>query len=196
MKKEIKNDADLMLQFKGGDQAAFEQLFDTYHRPIINFCFRLLGNLSDAEEVAQETFLQVYRGAENYQPLAKFSTWLYTIAKNLSLNRIRDRHSERFYDIESDDSEGNNLEETIPANTPTPEAECSEKELSKIIEQAVSKLPPSIRIPFVLNRYQEQSYEAIAQILEISVTAVTLRMHRAMRLLTKQLRSLLKAEED
>ncbi len=187
MKEELKNDADIMLQFKGGDKAAFEQLFDKYHRAIINFCYRLLGNLEDAEEVAQETFLQVYRSKDQYQPLAKFSTWLYTIAKNLSLNRIRDRHSERFYDIQSEESEGNVLEETIPSDTPSPEAEFSEKELSEIIKKAVDKLPPSIRIPFILNRYQEQSYEEIAKILEISETAVTLRMYRANQILAKRL---------
>jgi len=186
------NDADLMLQFKEGNSSAFEQLFDKYHRAIINFCYRLLGNLADAEEVAQEVFLQVYRGAENYQPLAKFSTWLYTIAKNLSLNRIRDRHGERFEYLESEESEGNILEETIPADTPSPEAEYSEKELSEIIKQAVSKLPLSIRVPFILNRYQEQSYDEIATILSVSVTAVTLRLHRAKEILKKKLESHIK----
>ncbi len=183
----MNDDSDLMLKFKGGDKAAFELLFDKYHRPIINFCYRLLGNLSDAEEVAQESFLQVYRAAEKYQPLAKFSTWLYTIAKNLSLNRIRDTHPERLQDIQSDDAEGNVLEETIPAKTLSPEDTFYERELAGIIEQAITKLPSSIRIPFILNRYQERSYEEIADILEISVTAVTLRIHRARQGLTKQL---------
>ncbi len=188
----MNNDSQLMVQFKNGNKAAFEQLFDAYHRPIINFCYRLLGNVSDAEEVAQETFLKVYRAADQYEPLAKFSTWLYTIAKNLCLNRIRDTHPERLQDIESEDSEENVLETTIPANTPSPEEECSEKELSKIIERAVSNLPSSLRIPFILNRYQEQSYEEIAKILGISVTAVTIRIHRALKRLTKKLEPYIK----
>jgi RNA polymerase sigma-70 factor (ECF subfamily) len=186
------NDADLMLRFKRGDKAAFESLFDTYHRPIINFCYRLLGNVADAEEAAQETFLKVYQGAKHYEPLAKFSTWLYTIAKNLCLNRLRDTRHERLQEIQSEDSEGNVLEETIPAKTPSPEEECSEKELSDIIKQAVLKLPSSLRMPFILNRYQEQSYEDIAQILGISVSAVTIRIHRAIKILTKQLEPYIK----
>ena len=195
MNGEAKDDSEVMLQFKGGDQAAFELLFDKYHRQIINFNYRLLGNLADAEEIAQEAFLQVYRSAGNYQPLAKFSTWLYTIAKNRCLNCIRDKHPERLYDIESEDSESHVLEETIPSETPSPEEELSEKELSKIIEQAVSQLPSSLRMPFVLNRYQEQSYEEIAHILEISVTAVTIRIHRAIKILTKKLAPYIKLEK-
>jgi len=192
MKWGTEDDAQVMLLFKGGNLLAFEHLFDKYHRAIINFCTRLLGNLADAEEVSQEVFLQVYRSADRYQPLAQFSTWLYTIAKNLCLNRIRDRHSERFEDIQSEASEGNVLEETIPAKTPSPEEECSEKELSEIIQQVVAKLPLSIRVPFILNRYQERSCEEIAQILGISETAVTLRLHRAKKILTEQLVSYIK----
>ncbi|MBI3359044.1 MAG: sigma-70 family RNA polymerase sigma factor [Nitrospirae bacterium] len=188
----MKNDIDLMLQFKGGDKTAFEQLFDKYHRPLINFCYRLLDNLADAEEIAQETFFQVHRAAPQYQPLAKFSTWLYTIAKNLCLNRIRDRYKERFDDMQSEESEDNVLEETVPAETPSPEAEFTEQELSAIIKQAISKLPPSIRIPFILNRYQELSYDEIANILELSVTAVTLRIHRAKQILTRKLEPYIK----
>ena len=82
----IDEDVKLMLKFKAGDRSAFEALLDKYHAPIINFIYRFLGDKTESEDFAQEVFLRIYRSASNYTPQAKFSTWIYRIAKNLALN--------------------------------------------------------------------------------------------------------------
>lgn len=183
-------DAQRMLQFQKGERAAFETLFEKYHRPVLNFCFRFLGNAHDAEDIAQDTFLQVYQAAPRYQPLTKFSTWLYTIAKNLCLNRLREGRqeaSESLNPFTEDEEESLSLEEKIPAEAPGPDEELEEKKISEIVQGAIRDLPASIRLPLILSRYQELSYEEIAQILGCSVTAVKLRLHRAKRVLAKKL---------
>jgi RNA polymerase sigma-70 factor (ECF subfamily) len=181
------DDTEWMRRFQVGDEAAFERLFEKHHRPIIHFCFRLLGNREESEEIAQETFLRVYRSAEGYQPLAKFSTWLYTIAKNLCLNRLRKKDPTRSSDLSDNDTQGDYLEETIADPAPTQDCKYSEKELGEIVQKAVSNLPASLRLPLILYRYQELSYQEIAQILDCTVTAVKLRLYRGIQILEKRL---------
>jgi len=181
-------DAQRMLQFQKGDQKAFEELFEKYHRPILNFCFRFLGNSHEAEDIAQDTFIQVYQAAPRYQPLTKFSTWLYTIAKNLCLNRLREGRMEAMAKVNSLMGEEESLlEEQIVSNNPGPDQQAEEKEITEIVQKAIRDLPAAIRLPLILRRYQELSYEEIAQILGCSVTAVKLRLHRAKRLLAQRL---------
>ena len=82
-------DAQLMLDFKAGDQQAFQSLFDRYKKRVINYCYRFCGHQAVAEELAQETFLKVYKAVGHYRPKARFSTWLFKIATNVCLNEIR-----------------------------------------------------------------------------------------------------------
>src|SRR3954471_20730135 len=84
-------DAALMLRVKQGDRDAFEELVDKYKQPVINMVYRTLRDATEAEDLAQHVFLQVYQSAHRYEISAKFSTWLFTIARNLSLNEIRRR---------------------------------------------------------------------------------------------------------
>ena len=84
-------DAALMLRVKKGDAAAFAQLVDKYKQPVMNLAYRTLRNLTEAEDISQNVFVQVYKSAGRYEPSAKFSTWLFTIARNLCLNEIRRR---------------------------------------------------------------------------------------------------------
>ncbi|MFZ2602494.1 MAG: sigma-70 family RNA polymerase sigma factor, partial [Candidatus Omnitrophota bacterium] len=101
----LDEDVRLMLKFKEGDNVSFEALLDKYHRPIINFLYRFVGDKIEAEDLAQEVFLRVYRSAKTYVPEAKFSTWIYVIAKNLALNELRRRKSHR----------ASSLDETVPS---------------------------------------------------------------------------------
>src|SRR4051794_36088753 len=91
MSAELDPDAALMMLVKAGDSAAFAQLVDKYKKPVINLVYRMLRDLSEAEDVAQNVFLQVHKSAQRYEVSSKFSTWLFTIARNLSLNEIRRR---------------------------------------------------------------------------------------------------------
>jgi RNA polymerase sigma-70 factor (ECF subfamily) len=181
-------DTQRMLRFQKGERAAFEMLFEKYHRPILNFCFRFLGNTHDAEDTAQDTFIQVYQAAPRYQPLTKFSTWLYTIAKNLCLNKLRKGQNPGLEEINPPmDDLDRDPAEAIVSDYPGPDQELEQKELSEIVQKAVLDLPLSMRLPLILRRYQELSYEEIAQILGCSVTAVKLRLHRAKGILAQRL---------
>lgn len=181
-------DARLMVQFRKGKRAAFEALFDKYNRPVFHFCFRFLGNSHDAEEIAQDTFIQVFQAAPQYEPRSKFSTWLYTIAKNRCLNKLRAGQREtpdNSSATEDEDSSG--LKDKLRSNNLGPDRQLEQKELSNAVQEAVRSLPESIRLPLILRRYQDLSYNEIAEIMEISVTAVKLRLHRAKPLLAQKL---------
>src|SRR6266699_222203 len=91
MPADLDPDAALMLRVKQGDAAAFTQLVDKYKQPVMNLAYRTLRDLTEAEDLAQNVFVQVYKSAQRYQPTAKFSTWLFTITRNLCLNEIRRR---------------------------------------------------------------------------------------------------------
>jgi len=94
------DDHELMAMVKDGDEKAFRRIVERHNEPILNLCYRYLGNQEDAEEVAQDVFIRMYNAAGSYRPDAKLSTYLYRIAVNLSLNRIRDRKRKRFVSLE------------------------------------------------------------------------------------------------
>ena len=86
----VRTDVQLMLDVKAGDEASFELLLQRYRAPLVNFLYRMVRNREQAEDLAQEVFLRVYRAREDYVPSAKFTTWLFRIATNLALNSVRD----------------------------------------------------------------------------------------------------------
>ena len=98
-------DAALMLRVKRGDRRAFEELVDKYKRPVTNAIYRTLGDATEAEDLAQNVFVQVYKSAHRYRASAKFSTWLFTIARNLCLNEIRRRSRHRAESLDAPHAE-------------------------------------------------------------------------------------------
>ena len=188
--KTLDPDTRLMVRFRKGDKDAFKALFEKYNRPVFQFCFRFLGNSHDAEDITQDTFIQVFQAAPQYEPRSKFSTWLYTIAKNLCLNRLRaGRRETPDNTCATQDEESSRLKDKLNSGNPGPDRQLEQKELSKIVQEAVQALPESIRLPLILRRYQDLSYNEIAAIMEISVTAVKLRLHRAKSMLASKLSS-------
>src|ERR1700678_917438 len=140
-------DAALMLRVKRGDRAAFTELVDKHKQPVMNFIFRMLHDEAEAEDLAQNVFLQVYKSRARYKQTAKFSTWLFTIARNLCLNELRRRSR---HPAES-------LEETHPENEDQPIRQFEDKsqiappekllhgELARKIEEALAELPENQR---------------------------------------------------
>jgi len=176
----------LMLQFQQGDQGAFASLFEQYYRPIFQFSCRMLMNSSDAEEITQETFIQVYKAVERYQPTAKFSTWVYTIAKNLCLNKL---HAQKQIGVMATIPEGEDfsLDEVVASSDPLPSTALEQQERTNMVKRAIESLPPLLRIPIILSRYQGLSNKEIARISGCTETAIKLRIHRAMGYLAKKL---------
>ena len=178
---------ELQQQFRKGDEDAFRTLVERHYSSIFSLCYQYVGNQEDAEEVAQDVFIRAYRARESYEPRAKFSTYLYRIAVNLSLNRIRDR-KRQMGAITDSVSEDRSL--SIAQGNPMPDEVLEQKEKQAAIRKAVDTLPPKQKTAVILKRFHGLSYEEIAQVMECSLSAVEARLHRAKLNLKKSLAAL------
>ena len=180
-------DIQLMLRFKDGDQQAFRLLFDKYKKQVINYCYRYCGHPSVAEELAQETFLRVYKAATRYRPKARFSTWLYKIATNVCLNEIRSPvYRER---IESMDQalEGHepSREAAMEADQSMPDVLLEAHQDQFLIRQAMLRLPEAQRAALLLRATEGFSYQEIGRQLNRSENHVKTLIHRGRQKLRK-----------
>jgi RNA polymerase sigma-70 factor (ECF subfamily) len=185
-------DVALMLRVREGDRAAFDVLIVRYRKPLLNIIARTIGRDADAEDLAQDVFVRVYRSAPRYQPTAKFSTWLYTIARRVCLNHARAQTFRRWFRLAGDDDSDDPPDDPPDPRTPDPMIDIERRELRRVVAQAVASLPERLRFAVVLRRYEELSYEEIAGILGCSVTAAKLRVHRANAILAERLTPYLK----
>jgi RNA polymerase sigma-70 factor, ECF subfamily len=165
-------DVDLMLRFQKGDERAFEELVGRHTRGVLNLVYRYLNDASRAEDVAQEVFVKVYKARMKYEPKAKFSTWLYRIAVNHCLNEIRSRRSQPAVAAPIDDL----MEEPAGAD---PDARMKRDELQAAVKAALGALPENQRMAVLLARYQDLSYEEIAETMGLSLEAVKSVLFRA-----------------
>ncbi len=189
-------DIKLMLKVKGGDNSAFEVLLSKYHRAIINFIYRFIYDKDEAEDLASEVFLRIYRARKNYTPRAKFSTYIYQIAKNLALNELRRKgsHKESSLDeilLREDFRIGKHLVD----NKPSALIELEKEEIILAVKRAIDSLPKNQKMAVVLRRYDELSYEEIARIMGCSVSAVKSLLNRAKITLKEKLYLYIKNSE-
>ena len=182
-------DEELVRKIIDGDHLAFKRLVDRYQHLVINTCYNLIGNRQDAEDVAQEVFFQVYKSARKFRREAKFSTWLYRIAVNRSLNFIRDNKRFRWLESLSSLLEGENQRVSdVPAsNSDRPDIALEKKERDAAVQRAIDSLPAKQRAAFVLHKYEGLSYQEIAEILERSLSSVESLIHRAKSNLQREL---------
>ena len=183
-------DAELMLRVKRGDRAAFAELVEKYKQPLFNFVFRTLRDETETEDVAQNTFLQVWKARARYQRTAKFSTWLFTIARNLCLNEIRRRSRHRAESIEETHAEHEDQprqQYEDKAHIAAPE-KLLHGELAAKIEEALAELPENQRTAILLCRQDELSYEEIAEVLDCSLSATKSLIHRGRETLKEKLK--------
>jgi RNA polymerase sigma-70 factor (ECF subfamily) len=187
-------DAALMLRVKQGDRAAFAALVEKYQQPVMNFIYRTLRDETEAEDLAQNVFLQVYKSAYRYKRSAKFSTWLFTIARNLCLNEIRrrSRHPAESLDATHPESEDQPLRQFEDKENPLPGESLLQQELTEKIEQALAELPENQRTALLLCRQDELSYEEIAEVLDCSLSATKSLIHRGRETLKQKLKPYLR----
>jgi RNA polymerase sigma-70 factor (ECF subfamily) len=190
-------DAELMLRVKRGETGAFEALVEKYKQPVINLVYRSVGDLAEAEDVAQNVFVQAFKAASRYQPTAKFSTWLFTIARNLCLNEIRRRARHPAESLEADKAEDEESSRRQYADTKLsgPAEEMLQAELQEKISAVLAGLPENQRTAILLFREQDMSYEDIARILGTTLAATKSLMHRARETLKQQLKPYLRTGE-
>lgn len=186
------SDEDLMLIFGEGNEEAFGELVRRYERSIFNYMFRMVHNWHIAEELTQEVFMAIVSSAERYQPTAKFSTYLYTIASNIvSKEWSKQNRKPRFFSLSqwwhssddaNDDHEWNPVEHHAdPRLDVWRDTKCTE--ISEAINKALKKIPERQREAFVLRRFLELPYEEIANILDVPLGTAKTRVLRAERAL-------------
>jgi RNA polymerase sigma-70 factor (ECF subfamily) len=195
MPPDLDPDATLMLRVKQGDTVAFSRLVDKYKQPVISLAFRTLRDETEAEDLAQTVFLQVFKSAHRYKRTAKFSTWLFTIARNLCLNEIRrrSRHPAESLDVPHPDMEGQPLHQFEENKVAAPPENLLRTELEQKVEQAVAELPENQRTAILLCKAEELSYEEIAEVLGCSLSATKSLIHRGRETLKQKLKPYLQS---
>ena len=190
-------DATLMLRVKRGDTAAFTALVEKYKQPVMNLAYRLLRDQTEAEDLAQNVFVQVFKSASRYETTAKFSTWLFTIARNLGLNEIRrrSRHPAESLDAPHPDDPARPRHQFEDTNNFSPPDRLLQGELAQKIEEALAGLPEIQRTAIQLCRQDELSYEEIAKVLGCSLSATKSLIHRGRETLKEKLKPYLRTGE-
>lgn len=177
------SDEVLMHLVASGDDGAFRRLVERHQGLVIATVARMIG-LSDAEDIAQQVFLNVWKSAPRWRPEARFTTWLLTIAKRLVFNESRRRTRARLIPQSRDPDE----ERTDhPEGTPGPDQQLLERELHGTIERALASLPEKERLALILRRYENMPYEEIATVLSLSLPAVKSLLFRARNTLREKL---------
>jgi len=197
MPAELDPDAQLMRRVQRGDRDAFAELVGRYQRPIYNFILRTVRDETEAEDLAQTTFVQVWKSAKRYRVSARFSTWLYTIARNLTLNEIRrrTRHRAESLDAAHPEHEEQVLHQVEDKSALGPPEAVVRAELFAKVEEAIGDLPENQRTALLLCREEDVSYEEIARILGVSVSATKSIIHRAREALRARLKPYLRTGE-
>jgi RNA polymerase sigma-70 factor, ECF subfamily len=173
------DDAALMRHVAQGDKAAFARLFDRHQASVVRFCARFVGDVAVAEELAQDIFVKVYRGAGRYQPTARFTTFLFRIATNHCLNELRRpaRRAEQV-DEEDDARQGASLLDAAPGGS-TPIEALEAREVEVALTRALSAMSERERAAFSLSRFEGLAYREVAEALEATEAAVKSLIHRA-----------------
>lgn len=180
-----------MLQVQQGDLVAFEDLVDRYKQPIFNLVYRMLRDANEAEDIAQKVFIQVYKASDRYKPTARFSTWIFTIARNLTLNEIRRRSRKPntdSLDAASDPQSDHVPKEYGDAKSKDAREETMRRELLERIDLGIADLPENQRAAILLCKEGDISYEEIAKILNCSVSAVKSLLFRARETLKRRIK--------
>src|SRR6266576_2148098 len=163
-------DVRLMQLVSGGDTGAFEELIEKHQSLVAGTVARMLGSNSDVEDIAQQVFIRVWKSARRYVPRAKFTTWLLKITRNLVFNELR--RSKRHAHVPLQTEPGTEDPPLKDEMNLAPDASLLESELQQAIEEAIQRLPETQRMALVLRRYEQLSYEQIAEVLDLSVPAV------------------------
>jgi RNA polymerase sigma-70 factor, ECF subfamily len=179
-------DAELMARVAAGDEAAFRELVERHQAAVVGTVARMLGGGADAEDIAQEVFVRVWRSAPRYKPTAKFTTWLFTITRNLVFNESRRRSRAVLLPMEHGDGSPRDHEDE---RAPAPSANLALGELQDAIDAAMAALPEVQRLALVLRRHESMSYEDIAGVLGTSVPSVKSLLFRARGELRRRLAS-------
>lgn len=175
----------------GNSQKAFELLVEKYQRLVVMTCRGFLSNYADAEDLAQEVFIEVFQSIHRFRNESKLSTWLYRIAVNKSLNFVRRQKRSKIFEsldrLFSDNTNGSNHYGLQNASNGTPDGQIQIAEDRKALKQAINSLPDNQRIAFILNKYMDLTYKEVAEVMNITLPAVESLLFRAKTNLQKKI---------
>jgi RNA polymerase sigma-70 factor (ECF subfamily) len=187
-------DETLIAKFQKGDVQAYDTLVRRYKDQLLNYVYRFVGNRNDAEDLVQETFLRVYKNKHYYKEIAKFSTWVYTIAGNLAKTELRRRKRRKLFSVSNFVNEERDFD--IPDTDNNPETAVDGSLKDDIIQRAIEKLPAKFKEVILLRDVQGFAYEEISQILSIPLGTVKSRVNRGRLKLQEDLKFLFEPETE
>ncbi|WP_153732346.1 RNA polymerase sigma factor SigW [Sporosarcina obsidiansis] len=173
-----------------GNQEAFEEIVIHFQNRLYQVCYRMLNNAAEAEDIAQEAFVRAYVNLETYDQKRKFSTWLYRIATNLCIDRIRKKKPDYYLDAEVPGTEGLDMYSQIASDKELPEEEVEKMETKDRVQYEVSRLPDKYRTIIILRYMEDLQLQEIADILEMPLGTVKTRVHRGREALRQQMGSM------
>jgi len=195
------HDKALMSQIAKGDEVALRELIEKHQGAVYGTIAKMLGDPIEAQDLAQQVFVRVYRAAGNYRATAQFRTWMFTIVRNLVFNEHRRRSRATFVPLQPPDHESETPGGSVGLDLPDtvnkrPDDAALQQEMMSVVNKAILALPEQQRLAIVLRRYDEFSYEQIAEILQISGPATKSLLFRARETLRVTLRDYLGDERD
>jgi RNA polymerase sigma-70 factor (ECF subfamily) len=180
MSSSISSESDLLARFQSSDpSSALAELFEAYADPIYRLAIQLLGDPSGAEDVVHETFISAITHRDTFEGRSKLSSWLYRIAYNAAMGRLRARQEEPLPEDEPDDEAPVPLPHNFVEWNLTPEQLQQDSEAAEVMQKAIAALPGKYRVVFFLRDVEGQSTEQTAEVLGLTETAVKVRLHRA-----------------
>lgn len=182
-------ESELIQKLQKGDQQAFSELVQKYRKLVVNTCYGMVHSKEDAEDIAQEVFIEVFRSVNHFRAEAKVSTWLYKIAINRSLNFIRDnKRRKSIKTIEGIFGIKNPQEKSpVSANNDNPGTDLENRQRAEILYHAIDSLPVNQKTAFTLHKYEDLAYKDVADVMELSLSSVESLIHRAKLNLQKKL---------
>jgi RNA polymerase sigma-70 factor (ECF subfamily) len=183
-------DEDLMVRYQRGEVRAFEILLSRHRRPVFNFILRFVGDKETAEDLLQDAFMRVIKGAEAYKRQAKFTTWLYTIARNLCVDQTRRRKHRKHASLDapmggSDDS--GTLLDVLPSNEMASDRKSVNKQLHETMQRAIAALVEEQREVFLMREFLDMPFKQIADVVGVPENTVKSRMRYALEKLRLEL---------
>ncbi|OIJ14654.1 RNA polymerase sigma factor SigW [Anaerobacillus arseniciselenatis] len=179
----------IIIDVKKGDQEAFAELVELYKDKVYQISYRMVGNVHEAQDIAQESFLRAYVNIDTYDVNRKFSTWLFRIVTNLSIDRLRKKKPDFYLEQHIEGTEGLTLSSQIAATEELPEDQVITHELQHWIQEEILNLPLKYRSAIILKYIEDLSLKEISEILDIPVATVKTRIHRGREALRKKLSS-------
>ncbi len=181
------SDEELMAMYQKGDESSFQKLFARHKRGVYGYILRYTRNEQESEEVFQDVFIKMHRAAPNWLPTAKFTTWLYTIVRNLCIDVHRKKKIRKTVSLDDTGTgdDERSLHDVLASEDAAPEAQSSDAEIGKVLEAALAKINADQREVFLMREKSGLKFEEIAEVLGVSINTVKSRMRYALETLRK-----------